>query len=295
MVQIFGAMTALVTPFKKNGEVDWNRYRQLIDRQIKGGIHWIVPVGTTGESPTLSYEEHKKCIQIAVEMCQNTPTRVLAGTGSNSTREAIELSKFAGKVGVEGVLVVVPYYNKPTQEGLYRHFREIARQIPEVPIVLYNIPGRSCVQLKVETVVKLAKEFPNIRGIKEATGNIENLVALRKELPNFAILSGDDSINYPILASGGQGVISVVSNLFPGKVAEMVEKALQGDLEGAWKLNSELYDWSKILFLESNPIPVKYVMAKMGLLELSYRLPLCEPTLETQRKINQFLRERGIL
>lgn len=288
--RIEGSMTALVTPFTKDGEVDWQKYRSLIDRQIKGGINWIVPMGTTGESSTLSHQEHMEAIKIAVEMCRHTHTHVLAGTGSNSTREAVELSLFAKRAGAHGVLLVTPYYNKPTQRGLYLHFRAVAEAVNPLPVVLYDIPGRSCVQLEVDTIEKLVKETDNIRGLKEATGKIDRVVELRRRVPELAVLSGDDALNFQILASGGKGVISVVSNLFPRKVTEMVDYCLHGDWKRGLELHTDLYPWSKILFIETNPIPVKYVMAKMGLLELKYRLPLCEPSPENQKILDRFVK-----
>jgi len=288
-------MTALVTPFTRDGlEVDWEAYRRLIWRQIDAGVEWIVPVGTTGESPTLSYEEHKECIRVAVKECAGTDTRVLAGTGSNSLQEAIELSQFAEKVGADGVLVVTPYYNKPTQQGLYQHFSQLARSI-SIPVVLYNIPGRTCTQLSIETICRLAEEHSNIVAVKEATGKIENVVALQTYCPKIAVLSGEDPINYPILASGGKGVISVLSNILPRKVKEMVDSVLEGNYRRGKEISEELYPFTKILFIETNPIPVKYILAQMGLIEPVYRLPLTPPSKENQAKILQFLRERHYL
>jgi len=294
-MEISGTMTALVTPFTKNGEeVDWKRYRQLIWRQIDANIDWIVPVGTTGESPTLTHREHQELIRVAVEECAGTATRVLAGTGSNSLREAIELSQFAEKVGADGVLVVSPYYNKPTQRGLFSHFSQLAKSI-SIPVVLYNIPGRTCVNLEVETICQLAKEYPNIVAVKEATGKIENVVALQTYCPKISVLSGEDSINYPILATGGRGVISVLSNILPKKVKKLVDSALKGDFTTAKQLGEELYPFNKLLFIETNPIPVKFVLAQMGLIELAYRLPLTPPSPSAQQQIIQFLKQHNYL
>lgn len=209
-----GAMTALITPFK-NGKVDEETYAKLIQRQIDNGIDWVVPVGTTGESATLTHEEHKKCIEIAVEVCKGTNTKVLAGAGSNSTHEAIDLAKFAEDKGADAILSVSPYYNKPTQKGLYEHYKALANSV-EIPVVLYSVPGRTCSNIEVDTAIKLFNDVENIVAIKEATGKIENVVAMLSK-SKISVISGDDAINYPILATGGKGVISVTSNLLPKK------------------------------------------------------------------------------
>ena len=282
-----GAMTALITPFK-NGKIDEETYAKLIQRQIDNGIDWIVPVGTTGESATLTHDEHKRCIEIAVEVCKNTKTKVLAGAGSNSTHEAIDLAKFAQEKGADAILSVAPYYNKPTQRGLYEHFKAIANSI-EIPVVLYNVPGRTCSSIEIDTVVKLYNDVKNIIAIKEATGKIENVVALCSKC-DITVLSGDDAINYPIIATGGKGCISVTSNLLPDKISEMIHKALEGDFLTAKKINEKLYEINKVMFIESNPIPIKYVMFEAGLLpSLEYRLPLVEPSQENKRKIKEIL------
>ena len=284
-----GAMTALITPFK-NGKIDEDTYAKLIKRQIENGIDWVVPVGTTGESATLTHDEHKRCIEIAVEICKGTDTKVLAGAGSNSTHEAIDLAKFAEEKGADAILSVAPYYNKPTQKGLYEHFKAIANSI-EIPVVLYNVPGRTCSNIDVETAVKLFEDVTNIVAIKEATGKIENVVALNSKC-NISVLSGDDAINYPIIASGGKGCISVTSNLLPNKIADMIHKALKGEYLEARKINEDLYELNKILFIESNPIPIKYAMYEAGLLPtLEYRLPLVEPSSENKKKIKEVLKK----
>jgi len=284
-----GAMTALITPFK-DGEVDEETYAKLIQRQIDNGIDWVVPVGTTGESATLTHNEHKKCIEIAVEVCKNTNTKVLAGAGSNSTHEAVDLAKFAQNRGADAILSVAPYYNKPTQRGLYEHFKSIAQAI-EIPVVIYNVPGRTCSNIDVDTAVKLFNDVKNIIAIKEATGKIENVVALCAKC-GIDVLSGDDAINYPIVASGGKGCISVTSNLLPDKISSMIHKALEGNFSEAKKINEELYDLNKILFIESNPIPIKFAMYEAGLLpSLEYRLPLLEPSEESRKKIREVLKK----
>ncbi len=284
-----GAMTALITPFK-NGKVDEETYAKLIQRQIDNDIDWVVPVGTTGESATLTHDEHKRCIEIAVEVCKGTDTKVLAGAGSNSTHEAIDLAKFAQQKGADAILSVSPYYNKPTQRGLYEHFKAIADSI-NIPVVIYNVPGRTCSNIEVNTAIKLFDDVENIVAIKEATGSIENVVALCAK-SSISVLSGDDAINYPVLATGGKGVISVTSNLLPKKMAKLVHKALEGKYEKSREINEELYDLNKILFIESNPIPIKYAMYEAGLLPtLEYRLPLVEPSEESKRKIKEILKK----
>jgi len=283
-----GAMTALITPFK-NGKVDEETYAKLIQRQIDNGIDWVVPVGTTGESATLTHEEHKKCIEIAVEVCKGTNTKVLAGAGSNSTHEAIDLAKFAEDKGADAILSVSPYYNKPTQKGLYEHYKALANSV-EIPVVLYNVPGRTCSNIEVDTAIRLFNDVENIVAIKEATGKIENVVAMLSK-SKISVISGDDAINYPILATGGKGVISVTSNLLQKKLSELVHKALEGDFEKSREINEELYDINKVLFIESNPIPIKYAMYEAGLLPtLEYRLPLVEPSIENKKRIKEILK-----
>ena len=284
-----GAMTALITPFK-NGKIDEETYAKLIKRQIENDIDWVVPVGTTGESATLTHDEHKRCIEIAVEVCKESDTKVLAGAGSNSTHEAIDLAKFAQEKGADAILSVSPYYNKPTQRGLYEHFKAIANSI-DIPVVIYNVPGRTCSNIEVDTAVKLFNDVENIVAIKEATGKIENVVALCAK-SGISVLSGDDAINYPILATGGKGVISVTSNLLPKKIAKLVHKALIGKFEKAKEINEELYDINKVMFIESNPIPIKYAMYEAGLLPtLEYRLPLVEPSEENKIKIKEIIKK----
>jgi len=284
-----GAMTALVTPFK-NGKIDEETYAKLIKRQIDNNIDWVVPVGTTGESATLTHDEHKECIEIAVEVCKGSDTKVLAGAGSNSTHEAQDLAKFAQRSGADAILSVAPYYNKPTQKGLYEHFKAIANSI-SIPVVIYNVPGRTCSNIEVDTAVRLFEDVENIVAIKEATGKIENVVALSSK-SSISVLSGDDAINYPVIASGGKGVISVTSNLLPKKMAKMVHAALKGEFLKAKEINENLYDINKVLFVESNPIPIKYAMYEAGLLPtLEYRLPLVEPSDESKRKIKEVIKK----
>lgn len=288
-----GAMTALITPFK-NGKLDENCYEKLIKRQIKLGIDCVVPVGTTGESATLTHDEHRICIEIAVNTCKNTSVKVLAGAGSNATHEAVDLAKFAQKCGANAILSVAPYYNKPTQEGLYRHFKEIANSV-DIPVVLYNVPGRTGSDIAANTAVRLFRDCDNIFAIKEASGSIERVVDLLANEPNLFVFSGDDAINYPILANGGKGVISVTSNLLPNMTADLVHFALNGEFSKAKALNDELYKINKILFCESNPIPIKAAMYIAGLIDtLEYRLPLCEPSKENFKKIEEAMKNYDI-
>ncbi len=284
-----GAMTALITPFK-DGKVDEETYERLIKRQIENNIDWIVPVGTTGESATLTHDEHKRCIEIAVEVCKGSNTKVLAGAGSNSTYEAIDLAKFAEEKGADAILSVAPYYNKPTQKGIYEHYKALANSI-EIPVVLYNVPGRTCSVIEVETTIKLFNEIENIVAIKEASGKVENVVALCAK-SGISVISGDDAINYPIIASGGKGTISVSANLLPKKIAKLVNAALKGDFLTSREINEELYDLNKVLFIESNPIPIKFAMYEAGLIpSLEYRLPLTPPSKESQEKIKKVLKK----
>jgi len=288
---MIGAMTALITPFK-NGKIDTETFANLIKRQIDNGIDYVVPVGTTGESATLTYNEHKECIEIAVEVCKNTNTKVLAGAGSNSTAEAIDLAKFAQNCGADAILSVSPYYNKPTQKGIFAHYKAIANAI-DIEVVLYNVPGRTNSHILPDTAIALKNECPNITTIKEASGDISKVVEYQAK-SDIDILSGDDGINYPILASGGKGVISVTSNILPKKIANLVHTALNGDFATSKKINEELWDINKILFIESNPIPIKYAMHIAGLIELEYRLPLTPPSDENCKKIEEVLKKYDI-
>jgi len=288
-----GAMTALVTPFK-DGKLDTQTYEKLILRQIENGIDGVVPVGTTGESATLTHNEHKECIEIAVATCNGKGTKVIAGAGSNSTMEAVDLVKFAAKSGADGVLCVTPYYNKPTQKGLYEHYKALANAA-NIPVMLYNVPGRTAVDLEADTVAKLFKDFPNIYSVKEATGSMVRSVELMAKNPDLAVISGDDAINYPLLANGGRGVISVTSNLLPDLIAALTHAAMDGNFSESKKINDKLYDINNVLFCESNPIPIKAAMYLAGLIPtLEYRLPLTPPSDETLSKIEKVLKNYKI-
>ena len=273
MNTITGAMTALITPFK-NGKVDFNSYERIIKRQIKYCIDACVPTGTTGESTTLSHKEHMECIEVAINICKNTSTKILAGVGSNSTKEAIELAKFAQKAGANGILCVSPYYNKPTQSGLYKHFISISNNI-DIPMMLYNIPSRTGVDIDVLTMQKLFMDSKNIYGVKEASGNINKVIEINAKIPNFKIISGEDIINHSILTSGGCGVISVTSNLLPYMVVDLVKKVKERKYNDSLMISAKLFDINKILFCETNPIPIKTAMWLEGLIDsLEFRLPL---------------------
>jgi len=290
---ITGAMTALITPFK-DGKLDEIGYEKLIKRQIANGIDAVVPVGTTGESATLTHDEHRICIEIAVNTCKNTGVKVLAGAGSNATHEAVGLAKFAQDHGADGILSVAPYYNKPTQEGLYRHYKAIASSV-EIPVLLYNVPGRVGVDIQPCTVFRLFKECDNVYGVKEATGSIERCVDLLAHEPDLSVISGEDAINYPILSNGGKGVISVTANLLPDEISNLTHFALKGEFARAKAINNDLYAVNKIMFCESNPIPVKAAMYIAGLISsLEYRLPLCEPSTENLKKIEQTIKQYNI-
>jgi len=288
-----GAMTALITPFK-DGKVDEASYASLIKRQINCGIDVVVPVGTTGESATLTHDEHKRCIEIAVEVCKDSNTKVLAGAGSNSTNEALDLAIHAQECGADAILSVTPYYNKPSQEGLYRHYKAIAEAI-DIPVMLYNVPGRTSVDLKPETVFRLFDECENIYAIKEATGSMQRAVELLYGRKDLYLISGDDAIDYPLLANGALGTISVTANLLPDMKAKLVHSALEGDLVTAKAINDALYPINKVMFIESNPVPIKAAMYIAGLIEkLEYRLPLVEPTLESMRAIEETMKNYKI-
>ncbi len=288
-----GAMTALITPFK-NGKLNEETYAKLVKRQIDNKIDVVVPVGTTGESATLSHEEHRRCIEIAVDVCKGTNVKVMAGAGSNSTWEAVGIAEFAQKHGADGILSVTPYYNKPMQEGLYQHYKALANAV-EIPVLLYNVPGRTACDLLPKTIYRLFSECSNIYGVKEATGSIERCVDLLAHEPKLSVISGDDAINYPILSNGGSGVISVTSNLIPNKIADLTHAAVNGDYHEAKKINDKLYTMNKILFCESNPIPIKAAMYIAGLLDtLEYRLPLTHPSKENMKKIEEVIKQYDI-
>jgi 4-hydroxy-tetrahydrodipicolinate synthase len=288
-----GTFTAIVTPFK-NGKMDLPALERIVRAQVKGGVEGIVPAGTTGESPTISFEEHIQLIEESVRLASGK-VKVIAGTGGNSTEEAIYLTKAAEKAGADGSLQVAPYYNKPTQEGLFQHFRAIARGT-KLPILLYSIPGRCGIEIGFETVVRLAKECPNIVGIKEAGGNPDRVSQFRGALgPKFDILSGDDSLTLPFMSVGADGVISVASNVIPKEVSSMVRLFASGDARGALKLHAKFFPLFRHLFIETNPSPVKAAMTMQGIIEEEYRLPIVKMEKKNRDILEQTLRNCGIL
>jgi 4-hydroxy-tetrahydrodipicolinate synthase len=287
-----GCGTAMVTPFRQSGSLDEVCLRRLIQRQIDQGIDFLVPCGTTGESPTLSHVEHLRVVQIAVEMAEgNIP--VLAGAGGYNTAEIITMAREVASIGADGILSVTPYYNKPTQEGLYQHFKAIAAST-QLPIILYSVQGRTGVNIEPATVKRLA-EIDNIVGIKEASGNISQMSTILNCVPDdFIVLSGDDAITLPLIALGGRGVISVVSNEIPADMTQLVHLALKNDFAGARQLHRRFLPLMEVNFIESNPIPVKAAMAEMKLLEPVWRLPLVPPKPECLARIRAVLASLGL-
>ena len=284
-----GTFTAVVTPFRDGG-VDVSAFEKLIEAQTAAGITGIVAIGTTGESPTLSHDEREEVIRLAVATA-NKRCLVLAGTGSNSTEHAVADTITAEKLGVDGALLVAPYYNKPSQEGLFRHFKAIA-DAASLPIMLYNIPGRCSVDILPETVTRLAKECRNIVSIKEASGSVERVSDLRRRLPDsFTILSGDDSLTLPFMAIGAAGVVSVASNLFPEEVCALVRACESGDLKSAAKIHRKLLPLFKDLFIEPNPVPVKTALGWRGAMSGEVRLPLCEMNEANQARLRKTLED----
>jgi 4-hydroxy-tetrahydrodipicolinate synthase len=288
-----GTGTALVTPFHRDGALDERALHGLIQRQIDAGIDFLVPCGTTGESPTLTHEEHLRVVQIAVKLAKGR-VPVLAGAGGYNTMEVVALARELAEIGADGILSVTPYYNKPTQEGLYQHFRTIAEAVP-LPIILYSVQGRTGVNIEAATVKRLA-EIENIAGIKEASGNISQMAAILNAVPeDFIVLSGDDAITLPLIALGGRGVISVVSNEIPAEMAQLTRLALQGDFAGAREIHRRYHPLMEVNFVESNPIPVKAALAEMDLLEPAWRLPLVPPKAENQARIRAVLESLGLV
>ncbi|MBN2413694.1 4-hydroxy-tetrahydrodipicolinate synthase [candidate division KSB1 bacterium] len=288
-----GTTVALITPFLSNGNVDETAYKNLLDWQIEQGTDVILTCGTTGESATLSHEEHEKVIEITIQHV-NGRVPVLCGTGSNSTSEAISLTQFAEKAGADGILSVGPYYNKPPQEGFYQHFKAIAESV-SLPVIIYNVPGRTGSNIAAQTTLRLA-DIPNIIGIKEASGNLSQIMAIIKDRPKgFLVLSGDDSITLPILSFGGDGVISVVANEVPAMLHEMVHSTFAGNWDRARELHNKLLPLMEFNFVESNPIPVKTAVALMGKVEDHFRLPLVNMTEANKQKMKDILKELGLI
>jgi 4-hydroxy-tetrahydrodipicolinate synthase len=287
-----GCGTALVTPFKQDLSLDEPTLRKLVRRQIEAGINFLVPCGTTGESPTLTRAEHLRVVEIALEEATGK-VPVLAGAGGYNTHEVIELAREIERMGADGILSVTPYYNKPTQEGLYQHYEAIASAI-RLPIVVYSVQGRTGVNVEPATLARLA-QIDNIVGVKEASGNIGQMANVIQEVPaSFVVLSGDDAITIPLIALGGRGVISVVSNEIPAEMTQLAHAAVKGDFETARAIQRRFLPLMNVNFVESNPIPVKAAMAHLGLLELVYRLPMCPPTDASRAKIEKVLDSVGL-
>ncbi len=293
-VKIEGAITAMVTPFdSETGKIDVEGLNRNVEFQIANGISGLVPCGTTGESPTLSHDEHDEVIELTVKAARGR-VPVIAGTGSNSTQEALRLSKHAEEVGADAVLVVSPYYNKPTQEGLYRHFKAIAESI-SIPVVVYNIQGRTGVNVETSTLARLSK-VNGIIAVKEASGSLPQMMDVISQLPPaFSVVSGDDNLTLPLLALGGRGVISVVSNLLPRKVSDLCAAGLKGDLATARKIHFELLPIFKAAFIETNPIPIKAAMNLAGLPAGPVRMPLCEMQSANYEKLKAVLQQMGVV
>jgi 4-hydroxy-tetrahydrodipicolinate synthase len=290
-----GGATALVTPFAADGSVDESRVRSLVERQIGGGIRVLVPCGTTGESATLSADEQRRVIALTIEAARGR-ARVLAGAGGNATAGTVERAQAASAAGADGVLVVAPYYNKPTQAGLIAHFRAVAAAVPGLPVVLYNVPGRTGSNIEAPTALALARETENIVAVKEASGNLSQIMAILRERPEgFRVLSGDDALTLPLMALGADGIVSVVSNEVPDLLSRLADLALAGQWNDARALHNRLLPLMEANFLESNPGPVKAAMALMGLLEERFRLPLVPVQEKTSARLRELLQELGVL
>jgi len=288
-----GVFTAIVTPFNKDETINEDDLKKLIDFNIENGVSGIAPVGTTGESPTLNHEEHVKVIEI---VCKHVKGRVpvIAGTGSNSTKEALFMTSRAKDLGADASLQVAPYYNKPTQEGFYRHFKKIADEV-DLPMIIYNIPGRTGKNIETDTIVKLAKH-PNIVGVKEASGSLPQMMDVIHRTPeDFVVLSGDDNLTLPLMAAGGQGVVSVASNIIPDRMSAMVNAGLEGNFEKMRELHYELLPFFKVEFIETNPIPIKTALAMKGMIKEAFRLPMCEMSGENKKKLKIVLKELKII
>jgi 4-hydroxy-tetrahydrodipicolinate synthase len=288
-----GCGTALVTPFRKDGSVDEPTFRSLVKRQIDQGINFLVPCGTTGESPTLTHQEHLRVVEIALEEAKGR-VPVLAGAGGYNTAEVIELAKELKAMGADGILSVTPYYNKPTQEGLYQHFKAIASAV-KLPVIVYSVQSRTGVNVEPATLKRLS-EVDYIAGVKEASGNISQMAAVVQHVPSsFAVLSGDDAITIPLIALGGRGIVSVVSNEIPKEMTALTQHALANNFAAAREVQRKYLPLMEINFVEANPIPVKAAMALMGLLEPVWRLPMCPPSAASEAKIEKVLEPLGLL
>lgn len=291
-----GCATALVTPFQKDGTVDEGRMRALVERQIAGGVRLLVPCGTTGESATLTDEEQQRVIALTVAVARTRGARVIAGAGGNATAGTVERARAARAAGADAVLVVAPYYNKPTQAGLGAHYRAVADAVPGLPVVLYNVPGRTGSNIEAATAVALGREVENIVAVKEASGNLTQIMAILRERPEgFRVISGDDALTLPLLALGAEGIISVASNEVPELMVRMTDLALRGDWDAARALHFRLLPLMEANFLESNPGPVKAVMALLGVIEERFRLPLVPVQERTRDRLRDIIQDLGLL
>jgi 4-hydroxy-tetrahydrodipicolinate synthase len=294
MSQTFqGSFVAMVTPFR-NGAVDEAKLRELVEFHITNGTDGLIPCGTTGESPSLNHDEHRRVVEVVIEAAQGR-IRVVAGTGSNSTTEAISLTKHAERAGAAGALVVNPYYNKPTQEGLYRHFRAVAESVA-IPILVYNIQSRTAVNVETDTLARLVRDAKNVVGVKEASGSLDQMSQVIQACgPDFSVLSGDDNITLPLLAIGGSGVVSVIANILPRETADLVHAALDGDWKRARDLHYRLFPLARAAFLETNPIPIKEAMAMAGMIEPEFRLPMCRMGDANREKLRAILKTYALV
>ena len=288
-----GSFVALVTPFR-NGRLDEAKVRELVELHASHGTDGIVPCGTTGESPTLSHDEHKRVVEVVIEAARGR-LKVVAGTGSNSTAEAIDLTRHAERAGAAGALVVNPYYNKPTQDGLYRHFRAVAETVA-IPILVYNIQSRTAVNVETATLERLVRDVKNVAGVKEASGSLDQMSQVIAACgPDFSVLSGDDNLTLPLLAIGGHGVISVIANILPRETADMVHAALEGDWKRARDLHYRLFPLARAAFLETNPIPIKEAMAMAGMIEPEFRLPMCRMSDANRERLRAILTQYALV
>lgn len=283
-----GTYTAVITPFTLSNEIDWEAFEKIIEQQIASGITGLVFVGTTGESPTLTHDEHREVLRWSVQVV-NKRCQVIHGTGSNNTRETIEFAEVAAEAGADGQLVINPYYNRPTQEGLYRHFSAIAHAT-DLPIIIYNIKGRTAVNLETDTLLRLVDKHSTIMGVKEASGDLAQIMDVIERTPeDFSVLSGDDALTLPIIACGGDGVIAVVSNCSPGGFRNCVQNCLDGNLNAGRQQFYALLPVMRLTMMETNPIPIKAIMHRLGFCSPHVRLPLCEPSPTTQQKIDEMI------
>jgi len=290
-----GCATALVTPFKRDGSLDEDCFRRLVERQIKGGVKLLVPCGTTGESVTMNEAERLTVIRSTVEVAKRLKARVIAGTGSNNTAATIDFTRKAREAGADAALIVAPYYNKPTQEGMFAHFSEIARSVKGFPIMMYNVPGRTSSNISAATTLRLAEKFENIVATKEASGNLSQIMEIIDKRPrNFRVFSGDDAVTLPLISLGADGLVSVLSNELPKETSRMVDQALKGAFTAARKIHYKILPLMEANFIESSPAPCKFVMKEMGLLEENLRLPLVPITSSAREKLKDAMKASGI-